>query len=124
MTLYKFFIRTHLGYGDIIYNQPLNSSFQNKVESIQYNAWLAITGAIRGTSKERLYEELGLEFLQHYRWDGKFYYLYKIVVKKSPNCLSKVFPVSNTNYNTRDTNCVPLMNIKHNFFKNTFFRQP
>ena len=57
MTLYKSFIRPHLDYGDIIYDQPFNNSFQYKIESIQYNACLAITGAIRGTSKERLYED-------------------------------------------------------------------
>ena len=31
------------------------------MESIQYNAALAITGAIRGSSREKLYQELGLE---------------------------------------------------------------
>ena len=54
MTLYKSFIRPHLDYGDIIYDQPFNNSFQNKIESIQYNVCLAIIGAIRETSKERL----------------------------------------------------------------------
>ena len=60
LTIYKSFIRPHLDYGDIIYDQAYNASFQQKVESIQYNAALAITGAIRGTSKEKLFEELGL----------------------------------------------------------------
>ena len=63
MSLYKSFIRPHLDYGDTIYDQPFNNSFQNKIEIIQYNACLAIIGAIRGTSKERLCEELGLESL-------------------------------------------------------------
>ena len=121
MTLYKSFIRPHLDYGDIIYNQPFSNSFQNKIESTQYNACFAITGAIRGTSKERLYEELGLESLQHRRWYRKLCYLYKIVVNKSPNYLFKVVPASNTIYNIRNTNDIPLMNIKHNFFKITFF---
>ena len=31
--------------------------------SLQYNAAVAITGAIRGTSREKLYQELGLESL-------------------------------------------------------------
>ena len=35
---------------------------------MQYNAALAITGAIRGTSREKLYQELGLESLQKRRW--------------------------------------------------------
>ena len=40
-----------------------NVSFHQKLDSIQYNAALAIMGAIRGTSKEKLYDELGLETL-------------------------------------------------------------
>ena len=53
------------------YMTKSNTSFQNKVENIQYNANLAVTGAIRGTSKERLYKELGNEFLQQRRWCRK-----------------------------------------------------
>ena len=63
MTLYKSFIPPHLDYGDIIYDQPFNNSFKNKIEIIQYKECLAITDSIRGTSKERLYEELGVESL-------------------------------------------------------------
>ena len=46
LTIYQSFVRPHLDYGDIIYDQPQNESFCNKLESIQYNAALAITGAI------------------------------------------------------------------------------
>ena len=35
-----------------------------RLESIQYNAALAITGAIRGSSREKVYQELGFESLQ------------------------------------------------------------
>ena len=48
----------------MIYDQTFNMLFQQKVETIQYNAALAITGAIRGSSREKLYQELGLETLQ------------------------------------------------------------
>ena len=41
---------------------------QSTVESFQYNVALAITGAIKGTSKEKLYNELGLEYLKDRRW--------------------------------------------------------
>ena len=58
ITIYKSFIRSHLDYGDIIYDQAYNVSFQQKIESIRYNAALAITGAIRGTSIEKFYYEL------------------------------------------------------------------
>ena len=37
-----------------------------------YNAALAITGAIRGTSQTKLYNELGLESLKFRRWFRPF----------------------------------------------------
>ena len=49
LTIYKSFIWPHLDYGDIIYDQSYNNSFHQRLESLQYNAALAITGVIRGT---------------------------------------------------------------------------
>ena len=63
VTIYKAFIRPHLDYGDVLYDEPFNNSFHAKMESIQYNACLAIAGAIRGSSREKIYQELGLESL-------------------------------------------------------------
>ena len=51
LIIYKLFIRPHLDYGDIVYNQP-NSSLSEKFESMQYNAALAITNTIKGSSKK------------------------------------------------------------------------
>ena len=63
-------------------------SFKNKVENVQYRACIAITGAIQGTSRERLYRELGLESLTDRRWIRKLVFLYKIVTGFSPQYLS------------------------------------
>ena len=41
--------------------------FVKKIESIQYKAALAITGAIQGTSRERIYQEVGIESLKSRR---------------------------------------------------------
>ena len=60
LTVYKPFIRPHLDYGDIIYDESYNTSSHQRLESLQYNVVLAITGAIRGTSKVKLYNELGM----------------------------------------------------------------
>ena len=49
VTIYKPFIRPHLDYGDIIYDQTYNESFPQNLKSTQCNAALAITFAIRGT---------------------------------------------------------------------------
>ena len=46
LTICKSFIRPHLGYGDSIYDQAHNASFQQKVQNIQYNAVLAVKGAM------------------------------------------------------------------------------
>ena len=61
ITIYKAFVRPHLDYGDILYDQAYNMSFHQKLESIQHSAYLSITDAIRGTSKEKLYQDVGLE---------------------------------------------------------------
>ena len=68
ITLRKVFVCAHLDYGDIIYDQAQNASFHQKLESLQYNACLAIAGAIIGSSREKLYQELGFESLQQRRW--------------------------------------------------------
>ena len=71
ITIYKTFIRPHLDYGDVIYDRAFNESFHQRLESIQYNAAIAITGTIRGTSSEKLFQELGLEILKSRRWFRK-----------------------------------------------------
>ena len=71
VAIYKAFIRPHLDYEDIMYDQIYKESFHQKLESIQFNAALAITGAIRGTSRDKFYQELGLESLPKRRWYRK-----------------------------------------------------
>ena len=53
ITICKLFERPHLDYVDVIYDQPNNESFTQKIEEIQNNATLAITGLIKGTSKHQ-----------------------------------------------------------------------
>ena len=68
ITIYKSFIRSHLDYGDMTCDQTFNMLFQQKMETIQYNATLAVTGTMTGSSRETLYQELGLKTLQQRRW--------------------------------------------------------
>ena len=70
-TIYKAFIRSQLDYGDVLYDKTFNNFFHAKIESIQYNACLAITGAIRDTSRKKIYQELGLESIYLCRWYRK-----------------------------------------------------
>ena len=121
ITIYKSFIRPHLDYGDMIYDQTFNMSFQQKVETIQYNAALAITSPIRGSSREKLYQELGLQTLQQRRWYGKLCCFYKILKSQSPKYLYSIIPIHNMPYRTRQCNKIPAINVKYDFFKNTLF---
>ena len=96
-------------------------SFHRKLESIQYNACLAITGTIRGTSKEKLCQEIGLESLQLRRCYRKLGMFYKIFKSKSPQYLFRLTPKKTASYVTRNAENIPIFNIKHNFYKNSFF---
>ena len=121
ITLYKAFVRPHLDYGDILYDQARNESFHLKLESIQYNACLAITGAIRGLSREKLYQELGFESLQQRRWYRKLCCFYKIFKNESPRYLFNIIPTRNPFYITRNHTNISLFKTNHIFFKNSFF---
>ena len=67
ITTYKAFVRPQLDYGDILYDQAFNLPFHQKLESVQYRACLAITGTIRGTPREKIFQELDLESIQSRR---------------------------------------------------------
>ena len=99
ITLHKYFIRSYLDFADVFYDQP-NKTFFDKIESIQYNAALAITGAIRGSSKEKLYQELGLEYLSSRRWLRRLSLFYNILNSKSPSYMYNIIPSVNRFLNT------------------------
>ena len=57
----------------------------NLVERVPYKASLIVTGCWHGTSRERLYEELGWESLSHSRWLRRLTVFYKF-----PKCLAPI----------------------------------
>ena len=118
LTIYKSFVRPHLDYGDIIYDQPNNQTLSDKIESVQYNAALAITGVIRGASKVKLYQELGLEFLKERRWMRRLCYLYKIISDHKSLYLYSLLP--NYLISRRYPNCFTLFRCRTVLFENSF----
>ena len=48
------------------------------MESVQYNFTLNMTGSIRGTSVEKIYQELGLESLPKRRWYRKLSHSFRL----------------------------------------------
>ena len=91
------------------------------MESIQYNAYLAIAGTIRGTLTEKIYQKLGLDSLQLRRWYRKLCLFYKVFKSEHPRYLFHIIPVRCTPYATRTESNILLIKTKHNFFKNSFF---
>ena len=113
LTFYKSFTRPHLDYGDVVYDQPSNDAFSNKLETVQYNAALAITGAIKGTSCEKLYQELGLQYLQQRRWMRRLFLFYKVVSTKLP---VYIFIIPLVRQSQRYPNKFNSISFKNSFF--------
>ena len=107
LQIYISYIRTNLDYCDVIHHKPscdgcycayyserantdpvsTNSIFNDKVEAVQYNAALAITGCVLGTSREKLYSELGLTSLYDRRPFHRPYVYYIILNNLTPEYL-------------------------------------
>ena len=72
-------MRPLIDYGDIILDQPHNSFFCEKLESVQYEVALVITGATQSNSPEKGFQKLGLELLKFQRFFQHLCYVFKIM---------------------------------------------
>ena len=92
------------------------------IESVQYNAALAITGAIHGSSREKLYQELGFESLHDRRWCRKLCFYYKIQHNNCPLYLTELLPTIKTScYSLRSNRPRMFSKVRTERFKSTFF---
>ena len=84
---YKMYVRPYLEYGDIIFH---NCSLDTiaLIESIQYQAGLIVSGCWKGTSRIKLYEELGWESLSDRRSFHRLALYYKIKSNEAPSYLN------------------------------------
>ena len=80
---------------------PTNDSFCKKLESVQCNAALAVTGAIKGTSQVKLYKELGLELLKLRRKLRHLCTFYNIKTTGLSSYLFSLIPNTVHSYQTR-----------------------
>ena len=118
------FFQPHLDYTDIIYDNPVNESLINKPKKLQYQARLAITVAIQGTSCESLYNEIGLESLQSRHRYTKLIFFYRILNSLTTKYLFDTIPVLNDScYNTRAKSKSELtqFHTRTKICSNTFF---
>ena len=72
----KPFVRPHLDYCDIISDKYSNKLFSQMIKAVQYNATLST--AVHGSSREKLYLEIGFESLNDIPWRRKLCFYYKI----------------------------------------------
>ena len=84
-------------------------------------ACLAIAGATRGTSTEKIYQELGLEPLKSSYLFRKLCHFYKILNEKSPSYLFNLILNFNRVHNTKLSYNIPPIKVSHDYFKNSFF---
>ena len=88
---------------------------------MQYKSALAIADAIRGTSREKLYQELSLESLRKKRWYRKICYFFKIFQGQFPEYFFRILPSVSKARNIRTNGKIPLFSRKHYFFYKFFF---
>ena len=98
IAIHKSFVIPHLVYGDILYDETFNNSFHERLEWIQYNAAVAITGAVRGSSRGTIYQELGFKSLQEQRWYRKLCLFFKIIKNQSLKYLFELIPINTNQY--------------------------
>ena len=97
--IYKIYVRPHLDYGDIIYHKydpEFKLDFTKKLESTQYSAALAVSGARRGKNTDKLYEELGREILYYKSWCRRLCHFYNLRNDQRPLYLFSEIPQERT----------------------------
>ena len=130
--LYKLYVRPHLDYGDVIYHIPAKvcDSSQNivlpnlmdKLESVQYSTGLAVTGTWRGTSREKLYTDLGWESLSSRRWSRRLTLFYKFLNNLSPEyTVDAIPPLHQSQYCLRNQYVIGQLKARTENFKSSFY---
>ena len=129
--MYKLHIRPHLDYGDVLYHIPIKvyefrstntiPSIMEKIELVKYSAALAVTGAWKGASRDRLYEELGWESFDSRRWTRRLTLFYKIVNKlTSAYMLHPIPPLQQAQYSLRRGDAIGQIRARTESFKSSF----
>ena len=137
--IYKMRVRSHLDYCDFIYHIPqletkerslesgrmtdIRLNYQmEKLESLQALAGLAVTGAWKGTNRDKLNEELGWEPLHLRRWFRRLTVFYKIMHGLTPQYLvDPVPPLRRHLFGTNIRNELHPMRWRTQRYKNSFY---
>ena len=118
---YKLYVRPHLDYGDVIYHNQRAQSME-LLEHVQYKAALIVSGCWQGTSREKLYRELGWENLSDRRWFHRLVYFYKIVNNLTPDYLRNHLPTPRVlSYSLCNPRVFDNPNRRTDRYSNSFF---
>ena len=95
----------------------------SRVEAIQYHAARVVPGARKGTSREKLYEDLGWESLYHCRNARRLCILYEIINSRFPLYLHATVEecISKTNRRHLEQNKILSMPCRTKQFPASFF---
>ena len=91
---------------------------------VQYNAALVITGTFKGTSRDRIYRELGLESLAKRRWSRRIFFFHNIINGLLPVHLQSYISYCGEGvYRTRSANQKNLrqFSTRTKIFESSFF---
>ena len=130
--LYKLYVRPHLDYGDVIYHIPAKvcefsgnitlPNLMEKLESVQYSAARAVTGTWKGTSREKLYAELGWESLSSRRWSRRLILFYKFINNLAPKYTTDPIPPQRqSRYSLRKQDAIGRIRTRTERFQSTFY---
>lgn len=130
--IYKLYVRPHMDYGDVIYHIPAKvcdfsgnlvlPNLMEKLESVQYSAALAVTETWRGTSREKLYTDLGWESLSFRRLSRRLTLFYKFVNNLSPEYTVDPIPLPHeSQYRLRDQDVNGRLRARTEKFKSSFY---
>ena len=130
--IYKLYVRPHLDYGDVIYHIPPKkcdftnnytlNNYMERLESVQYSAARAITGAWKGTSRKKLLEEFGWETINLRRWGRRLVLFYTIVNKITPAYTRDPIPhIAELPYSLRAGAAIGQIHARTDKYKATFY---
>ena len=118
---YKLYVRPHLDYGDVIYHNQ-RTDLMECLERVQYKAALVVSGCWQGTSRERLYRELGWENLSDRRWFRRLTIFYKIMNGMTPEYLrTHIPPQPKMPFNLCSRRVFDNINRRTGRYNNSFF---
>ena len=95
----------------------------DRIESIQYNAARVTSGAWKGTSRDKLYNDLGWESLYHRRNARRLIMLYDIMNSRTSLYLNEIIDKckSKTNLRQLEKKCILPMHCRTKVFLVSFF---